>query len=434
MASRVANLSGSAIVPAALLAIACVRPPAREVVRVPAQETRQANGRVDVGGPMVRVAIATAAPRGRLTASGSWRLHDHAGRGVLARGSGGDEWMVEHRRGRIRAVRGDGVPTAWRAEPLILRPLAAGALVEWDGKRYRGELTITARDSGLLVVNRLPLEEYLRGVVPLEIGPRTSAERAAVEAQAVAARSYTMVRLGGGRTRPYDLLSTVSDQVYGGAGAETAVGDEAVRRTAGLVITFAGRVVNAPYSAVCGGSTAEVSESWIRQPDQPYLKRVSDRIPGTERYYCDASPKFSWVRTFTGDELSTVLDRYLGRYAPLRGRAGVPRMIAIDGRSPSGRVSSFVVTTDRGRYVLRGDDIRWVMRTPGGEILNSSYFSIESLIERGGRIGSLTLRGNGNGHGIGMCQWGAIGRARAGQDFREILRTYYPGTSVAPVD
>ena len=421
---------------AVLLGPACVRTPAATPAppRPASRESRQANGRVDVGGPMVRIALATAAPRGRLTASGSWRLHDRGGRGVLARGSGGDEWLVEHRGSRVRAVRGDGVPTAWRTEPLILRPLAAGALVQWDGRSYRGELTIVPRDSGLLVVNRLPLEDYLRGVVPLEIGPRTAAERAAVEAQAVAARSYTVVRLGGSRTRAYDLLSTVSDQVYGGAGAETPVADEAVRRTAGLVLTYAGRVVNAPYHAVCGGSTADVSESWIRQPDVPYLRGVSDRIPGTGRFYCDASPKFSWTRTFTGDELATVLDRYLGRYVSLPGgRAGALRMIAIDSRSASGRVS-LTLTTDRGRFALRGDDVRWVLRTPGGEILNSSYFSIESLVERGGRIGSLTLRGNGNGHGIGMCQWGAIGRARAGQDFREILRTYYPGTTVAPAD
>lgn len=418
----------------ALLGLSCVRAPAVPSPRTTSQETRQANGRVDVRGPMVRVALATAAARGRITASGTWRLHHRGGRGVLARGSGGDEWLVEHRRGRVRAVRGDGVPTAWHTEPLTLRPQAAGALVEWDGRRYRGELTIIPRDSGLLVVNRLPLEDYLRGVVPLEIGPRTEAERAAVEAQAVAARSYTVVRLGGDRARPYDLLSTVSDQVYGGAEAETSVADEAVRRTAGLVLRFAGRVVNAPYHAVCGGSTAEVSESWIRQPNQPYLRGVSDRIPGTGRFYCDASPKFAWTRTFTGDELATVLDRYLGRFVSLPGgRAGTLRMIAIAGRSASGRVT-LVLTTDRGSFSLRGDDIRWVLRTPGGEILNSSYFSIESLLERGGRIGSLTLRGNGNGHGIGMCQWGAIGRARAGQDFREILRTYYPGTTIAPAD
>ena len=69
----------------------------------------------------------------------------------------------------------------------------------------------------------------------------------------------------------------------------------------------------------------------------------------------------------------------------------------------------------------------------GGEILNSTYFSIDSSYERDGHLTKLTLRGGGYGHGVGMCQWGAIGRARAGQTFREILATYYPGTSVGPI-
>jgi stage II sporulation protein D len=80
---------------------------------------------------------------------------------------------------------------------------------------------------------------------------------------------------------------------------------------------------------------------------------------------------------------------------------------------------------------VKGDDVRWVLRNSGGEILNSTYFSVENMVVgRDGRLSQLTLRGSGYGHGIGMCQWGAIGRARAGQDFRAILRAYYPGTVV----
>jgi stage II sporulation protein D len=81
---------------------------------------------------------------------------------------------------------------------------------------------------------------------------------------------------------------------------------------------------------------------------------------------------------------------------------------------------------------VRGNDIRFVLRQPGGEILNSTDFSIESHTTNDGLLARLVVRGNGNGHGVGMCQWGAIGRARAGQDFRTILRTYFPGTTVGP--
>jgi stage II sporulation protein D len=84
--------------------------------------------------------------------------------------------------------------------------------------------------------------------------------------------------------------------------------------------------------------------------------------------------------------------------------------------------------------VLRGNDIRYVLRAPGGEILNSTAFKVQVATGRDGAVSQLVLRGTGYGHGVGMCQWGAIGRARAGQDFRTILRTYYPGTSVGAVE
>jgi stage II sporulation protein D len=90
------------------------------------------------------------------------------------------------------------------------------------------------------------------------------------------------------------------------------------------------------------------------------------------------------------------------------------------------------IETETGRYTLRGNDVRYVLRPPGGEILNSTYFSLEPEHGPGGSLRRLVIRGNGWGHGIGMCQWGAIGRARAGQDFRTILRTYYPGTDLGP--
>ena len=396
----------------------------------------------DEGDRTVRVAVGTVGREARVSGTGEWRLYDGGGRSVLVRGSGGDVWTIERQGRQLRAVRADGVPTAFRDGPLVARPVAYDALVSWNGKRYRGELTLVATDSGVLAVNRLPVEQYLRGVVPLEIGPRTAAEHAAIEAQAVAARSYTYVRLGPAGTtppaggRPYDLVSTVDDQVYGGADAERAVTDAAVAATAGQVITFAGRVVNAPYHSTCGGSTAEVQEVWYRQPPEPYLRRVSDRIPGTDgRYYCDASPRFSWTRNYDAASLAATLERYLRGYASVGpGRVGAVRFVATTGTTPSGRAAGLRIDTDRATYTLRGNDVRFVLRSSGGEILNSTYFSVEPSVGPNGHVSQLTIRGTGYGHGIGMCQWGAIGRARAGQDFRTILETYYPGTVVRQVE
>ena len=382
-------------------------------------------------GPVVRVALNGHNGETRVGATGGWRLYDGNGRSVLVRGRGGESWRIEGRNGQLRAVRSDGTPTPWRGGPFIVTPEARGAFVTLGSRRYRGELVVTVVDTGLVVVNRLSLEDYLRGVVPLEIGDRPAGERAAVEAQAVAARSYAMTRLAS-PGRLYDLQSTIADQVYGGAEAERPVADAAVAATSGLVLLYGGRIVNAPYHSTCGGSTAALSESWWRRRDEPYLQRVSDRVPGTDRAYCDVAPRFRWTQSFTGPALQALVDRYLKQYAAVpAGGPGTVRALSVDGRTPSGRVSSVTITTDRGSYTVRGDDVRWVLRSSGSEILNSTDFSVEAMVVgRDGQLDQLTLRGNGYGHGIGMCQWGAIGRARAGQDFRTILRTYYPGTTV----
>jgi stage II sporulation protein D len=289
----------------------------------------------------------------------------------------------------------------------------------------------------VMVVNVLGVEQYLRGVVPLEIGGRTAAEAAAVEAQAVAARSYTYVRLAaaGGRAARhanYDLVAGTSDQVYGGVDAERTFGDAAVARTAGLVLKYGGRTVDAPYSASCGGETASADEVW-RTGAQAYLRRVSDRIPGTQRYYCDPAPRFAWTRSLESAELDAALRQYLRSYVTVPAAGpGHATSVTVEARTPTGRVGTMRIETETGRYALRGNDVRYVLRSPGGEILNSTYFSLEPETGPGGTLRRLVIRGNGWGHGIGMCQWGAIGRARAGQDFRTILRTYYPGTDLGP--
>jgi stage II sporulation protein D len=297
------------------------------------------------------------------------------------------------------------------------------------------------------------MEEYLRGVVPLELNTFGVGDRAAVEAQAVAARSYAYSRMPEylprevairQALRPFDMRATVSDQVYGGMDAEHPASDLAARTTHGLVLRFAGAVVSAPYHSTCGGETAEPQELW-QGPAEAYLRRVSDRIPGREgRYYCDIAPRFRWTREYERLTLESVLSRYLRQYARpaaangtrsgSAGAVGAVRSLAVERRTPSGRVAELAVTTDAGRFLLRGNDIRFALRSAGGEILASTYFSVDAATAGDGRVTHVTIRGNGNGHGVGMCQWGAVGRARAGHDFRAILRAYFPGTTIEPAE
>ena len=367
-------------------------------------------------------------PNVSLTATDAWRLIDGNGR-VAAEGGVTDRVSLSSEAGTISIVTAAGAPRAIAA-PVAFLPLKSGATVSVNQRRYRGEVSIIAADSGVRVVNRVAVEAYLRGVVPRELGVRGPGDRAALEAQAVAARSYVITRLGN-TSRAYDVTATTTDQVYGGLDAENAAADAAIASTEGLVLMYNGRVVSAPYHSTCGGSTAAPDEIW-RSENEPFLQRVSDRIPGSDRYYCDIAPRFRWERSWRGDSLTAVVERYLRNYAQVpAGPIGDLRGVAVDGQTPSGRVAALWIETSRGRYRLRGNDIRYVLRSPGGELLNSTYFSPEVVSAPDGRLTRLTIRGFGYGHGVGMCQWGAIGRARAGQDFRTILRTYFPGTTVA---
>ena len=315
--------------------------------------------------------------------------------------------------------------------PVVARPESNDSFITWAGKRYRGELLISAGDSGILIVNRLPMDSYLRGVVPLEIGNRTSAEIAAVQAQAVAARTYAYKHLN--NARAFDMYATVQDQVYGGVDAEKPLSDSAILTTADIVVLYNGQPITTPYHSTCGGSTAAVTEVWYDQSDEPYLRPVSDRIPGTDHYYCDQSPRFSWTQSYDAAGLRAVMEKYLASYTTAP-KAGLGKIIDIreDGRTPSGRLRALAVQTESGTYSLRGNDIRFVLRDPKGTILNSTYFNFQET-KSDGEVSSFTINGRGYGHGIGMCQWGAIGRARAGQNFRTILETYYPGTTIGRI-
>ena len=389
----------------------------------------------------VRIALATSARDGNLGATGGWELFDRNGQSLIARAGAADVWNIRFAgrmcdaSGTTPACRSNFALTHDGTERLVEGPVvvraSGGSLVKWNAKRYRGELVITKADSGALVVNVVSMDSYLRGVVPLEIGTRTAAEFAAVQVQAIAARTYSYTRLTSARA--FDMYATVQDQVYGGVDAEKAQTDSAIQTTRDVVIAYAGRPINAYYSSTCGGSTAGASEVWNDRPDESYLRPVSDKIPGTDKFYCDPSPRFSWTQTWDKPALRAVLEKYLSTYTAAP-KTGLGRITSIteQGRTASDRIAALRITTDAGSYTLRGNDTRFVLRNPQGAILNSTYFRHTTTSDNG-EVSSLTVTGRGYGHGIGMCQWGAIGRARAGQDFRTILETYYPGTRVGPI-
>ncbi len=131
--------------------------------------------------------------------------------------------------------------------------------MRWEGRRYRGRLVVYLNDRGRLnLVNELPIEQYLRGVVPRELGPGAYPELEALKAQAIAARSYTLRNLGEFADEGYDLCGTPRCQVYGGMDDEHPLSDRAVAETAGEILVYDGQPIDALYSATCGGHTENV--------------------------------------------------------------------------------------------------------------------------------------------------------------------------------
>jgi stage II sporulation protein D len=356
-----------------------------------------------------------------------WKLID-GGRRVVASGEG-DRWLVMRDGQRLRAVYADAPASAWVSGPLTIETETGE--VTWQRKAYRGVIVLVPTDTAILVVNRVDVEEYLRGVVPLEIGARLTSDHAAVEAQAVAARSFTYTKMLAAGSRAFDLRASESDQVYGGVPSETFWGDLAVAATAGWVLSFRGQVVTGPYHSSCGGTTAIPSETW-RGGQDGFLRSVSDTNPRTGRPWCDIAPRMAaWERRIVAADLSVALERHAGNYTTVPpGAAGSLRDIRIDGRTTSGRARTVVFVTGAGDVTVRTNDVRYVLRPASGELLPSTSFAVFPERAADGALQAVVVRGRGNGHGVGLCQWGAIARARAGDDFRAILKAYYPGADI----
>jgi len=302
-------------------------------------------------------------------------------------------------------------------------------MVRIDGRAYRGEFLVFASGGGrITVVNVIDLESYLRGVLPAEIGGGGVDRIEAVKAQGVAARSYTLANLNRWRARGFDLLPTVEDQVYNGFSGERPDTDEALRLTSGIVALFDGRPIEAYYSSTCGGITAAPDEVWGR-PSRPYLRATRDSRRKGESAFCSASPYHRWTETWDGDAmeriLKSTLPSVLGEKNPERW--GRLRDLKIAKRSKSLRVEELEIVFERKSLTIGGDKIRWIVRRPAGDGLRSALLTSVHVTKRKGRIGKVSIDGAGFGHGVGLCQMGALGMAKAGYDFKQIIRFYYKG-------
>jgi stage II sporulation protein D len=310
-----------------------------------------------------------------------------------------------------------------------------GEFIFVGGKPYRGIMLFRAADRGVMAINILDIDDYIKGVLPSEIGHLKPGQFEAYRAQAIAARSYALSKLEEKTADIYDLNATVMDQVYSGAGGESEAASRAVDETRGLVCTFLGEPIKAYYCSCCGGHTADIRTVWPWKTPYPYLYGVRDTVRETSgESLCRASRHFRWRVHWSASTLAGILRKTVPRGLKVPGR-GVGKLadIRVIGTGPDGRVLGIEIVTDRESFEVLGDRIRWVMKPdPASDaILRSTLFKLDVSIS-GGRIAAIDMLGGGNGHGVGMCQTGAIRMAEIGYSGEEIIRHYYPGSTIEP--
>ena len=356
--------------------------------------------------------------------------------------------VVERPRGTIEArdergtvVRSDSV--MWFA-PAVEGGTLAIAEVPRDGapperREYAGRLYVTVGSDGrLAAANAVPEDRLLAGLLPAEIGAGAPPE--ALKAQAIAARNELYARMGSRHmTDPYRICSRAHCQVYAGAGHEDPRAARAVEATRGeLLVRADGTLLDAVYSADCGGHTEDNDRAWATTPD-PSLRGTLD-ADGAE---AEALAPFAEVSEAgaVGRFLSTLparpscagdkTFRWTARVdaAAMAERAGVGRVreLVVLERGVSGRVVKLRADGERGAREVHSE--LEVRRLLGG--LKSALFVItRQERDAAGFLRSLEVKGGGHGHGVGLCQAGAIEMAARGRKYPEILSRYYRAASV----
>lgn len=355
------------------------------------------------------------------------------------------------------------IEDGFRIEPLseetsiTLYGVKIGSGFQWESmadRTYKGIIEIrVGNDARLCAISEIPIDRYLRGVVPAEMPAGYPLE--ALKCQAVSARSEVLAKLGTKHINdPYDFCANVHCQVYSGTTNEAESTDQAVNSTRGEVLYYEDRICDAVYSAVCGGHTEHKHNVW-NPPEEPYLKGIYDTkadpkhlpkldlsrekdvrkwIEDRPDVFCSLNREnlpdilayskkyFRWEVSYARKELEEIIKKRTGEdigtlydIIPLR-------------RGVSGRLIEIEILGSRKNLRIKKElDIR---RALSPTYLRSACFVIDIEMGEIGTPMAFTFRGAGWGHGVGMCQIGAAVMALDGYDYKEILAHYYRGTEI----
>ncbi len=348
----------------------------------------------------IRVALVQNRSQVKITCEGPVKIYDMHTRNVLLSTRLSPDALALVRDNRIILDR-----QVLPSDRIRLVPGDPQHYLSVAGNAYRGQIEISlGREPGtLLVVNYVPLEEYLLGVVPNEVPYQWPLE--ALKAQAVAARTFALYKMSGRADDPYDLDASMYSQVYRGLGSERDSTTRAVSLTRQIIAVYQGRFIAAFYHSNCGGQTADVREVWGGNID--YLE-------GTACGFCQDGPHFSWQVTLSDQEIARALTQH---NVAVRGLLG----LKISGYHSDGRAREIIVRQAGGETRVPASIFRMAL---GPDKIKSTIFQVRQA----GR--DFIFAGKGWGHGVGLCQEGALGMAQAGYGFEDILKHYYPGIEI----
>ncbi len=352
----------------------------------------------------IRVAIARNDPQVTLQILGRYTLFAlHTGHAI-------------HQAPRLLSVPVRGVPQGLALGEQIVPFLgvriepARDAAINVNGRRLRGTIEIVRqKDMTLLVVNHIALEDYLRGVLSKEAPDYWPEE--ALNAIAIAARTYAVYQRFSKEAKDYDVTADVMSQDYGGKTAEKVATSRAVKATTDWIVMYRGALFPTFYHSTCGGVTENGRVMGSSYALPPLVGGIVCRL-------CTSSPFYSWQRRLTRADVAWALRK------SRHGSIGTVRSMEVTRRTAAGRAQTVTIRGALRTLALSGYDVRALF---GFERIRSPLFTV---VDAGD---AFVIDGHGWGHGVGLCQWGAAELARRGFSAREILSYYYPGTELVNV-
>lgn len=268
-------------------------------------------------------------------------------------------------------------------------------------KEHTKTLRVAVLKGGILVIDELGLDDYVKGILPREMIPEWPPE--ALKAQAVASRTFALRSLNRHGSEGYDLCSTVHCQVFGGRESEDERTNRAVDETHNEILLYKGAPASAFFFSNCGGKTQDPVNVWDKSERVPYLKSVRCKT-------CKSGPHYSWQNEVSAEKIADDLIRaHFVMVPPLR--------------SIRAESKNILVRHGAGQVKMRASKFRAMV---GSNLIRSTHITKIKKTRSGGFI----FKGRGWGHGVGMCQEGAKGMALKGAGYANILKFYYPGTKL----